>query len=54
MSNEISKVECAFPMVILSEFRMGQYRDDDYRDEAPHFIESSVRFGFVNPIVAGH
>ena len=24
-------------MVIWSEFRMGQYRDDDHREDAPHF-----------------
>ena len=27
-----------FPMVISSEFRMSQYRDDDHREDAPHFI----------------
>ena len=25
-------------MVIWSEFRMGKYRDDDHREDAPHFI----------------
>ena len=25
-------------MIIWSEFRMGQYRDDDHREDAPHFI----------------
>ena len=25
------------PMVISFEFRMGQYRDDDHREDAPHF-----------------
>ena len=31
------KVECVFPMVIWSEFRLGQYRVDDHREDAPHF-----------------
>ena len=26
-----------FPMVIWSEFRSGWYRDDDHREDAPHF-----------------
>ena len=30
------KVRC-FPMVIWSEFRMGQYRDDDHREDALQF-----------------
>ena len=34
------KVECAFPMVILPEFHMGQYREDDHQEDAPHFINS--------------
>ena len=33
--NEIERV---FPLVIWSEFRMGQYRNNDYRDDTPHFI----------------
>ena len=33
-----SKVGCIFPLVISSEFRMGQYRDDNHREDAPHFI----------------
>ena len=37
LSAENSKVGCIFPMIILSEFRMGQYRDDDHREDAPHF-----------------
>ena len=32
-----SKMGCVFPMVILSEFRIGQYGDDDHWDDAPHF-----------------
>ena len=32
------KVERVFLTVIWSEFRMGQYRDDDHREDAPHFI----------------
>ena len=29
-------MEYIFQMVISSEFRMGQYRDDDHREDAPH------------------
>ena len=31
-------MECVFPVVIWSEFRMVQYRDDDHWEDAPHFI----------------
>ena len=34
------KVECFYQMVIWSEFRMGQYRDDDHREDAFHFTIS--------------
>ena len=30
-----NKVGCVFTMVIWSEFRMGQNRDNDHREEAP-------------------
>ena len=33
----IYKVGPIFPMVIWSEFRLGKYRDDDHREDAPHF-----------------
>ena len=32
-----SKVECVYPMIISSEFRMKQYGDDDLREDAPYF-----------------
>ena len=32
------KVGCIFPMVIWSEFRMRQFRDDDPQEDALHFI----------------
>ena len=32
------KVGCVFPMVIWSEFRIGQYRDGDHREDTPQFI----------------
>ena len=35
----VSQVGCVFPMVILSEFRMDQYRDDDHREDALHFTQ---------------
>ena len=31
------KVGCVFSMVIWSEFRIWQYRDDDHHDDASHF-----------------
>ena len=41
------KVGRAFPVVISSEFRMEQYRDDDHREDAPHFtltVEIKMNF----------
>ena len=35
--NNGTKMGCIFPMVNSSEFRMRQYRDDDHREDAPHF-----------------
>ena len=32
------KVECVLSVVMWSELRLGQYRDDDHRQDAPHFI----------------
>ena len=32
------KLECVLTMVIWSEFRIGQYRDDDHWEDAPQFI----------------
>ena len=29
--------EGCVPMVIWSEFRVGQYKDDSHREDAPHF-----------------
>ena len=29
---------CVLPIVIWSEFRKGQYRDDDHRENTSHFI----------------
>ena len=31
-----------FPIVIWPEFRMRQYRDDDHREDAPHFINGII------------
>ena len=36
------KVGRGFPMVISSEFRMGQYRDDDHHEDAPYFKRVTV------------
>ena len=38
-----SKVECVLPMVIWSEFRIRQYRDDDHWEDVPHFSEKLLR-----------
>ena len=35
---KINKVGCVF-LVLSSDFRMGQHRDDDYQEDAPHFIK---------------
>ena len=32
-----SKVGCTFSMAISSEYHMGQFRDDAYEEDAPHF-----------------
>ena len=32
-----AKQGCEFPMVLASEFDLGQYMDDDHREDAPHF-----------------
>ena len=34
-------MECIFPIVISSEFRIGQYRDDDHREDAPTLLRST-------------
>ena len=41
-----SKVGCAFPMVISSDFRMGKHRDDDHEEDAPHFINVQDNMSF--------
>ena len=33
------KVGCVLPIVISSEFRIGQHRDQDYWEDAPHFTK---------------
>ena len=33
-----NKLGCVFPMVISSDFRMGEHRDDDHEEDAPYFI----------------
>ena len=35
------KVGCVFLMVIWSDFRIGQNRDDDHKEDTPHFIGSA-------------
>ena len=32
------KLGCVFPMVISSDFRMGEHRDDDHEEDAPYFM----------------
>ena len=38
VSGRFIKVGCIFLMVIWPEFRTGQYKNDDYWEDAPHFI----------------
>lgn len=33
----MNKLGCVFPMVISSDFRMGEHRDDDHEEDAPYF-----------------
>ena len=47
-----SKVRCVFPMVIWSEFRMGQKRDEDHRKDAPHFRLALQCYVISLPIIA--
>ena len=35
-----SKVGCVFLMFISSEFHIGRYIEDDYREDKPHFISN--------------
>ena len=35
------KVVCVFPMAIRSKFRTKQNRDDDHREDAPHYIRGN-------------
>ena len=37
-----SKAGCVLTMVTLSEFHMGKYRHDGYRENAPHFIRIAL------------
>ena len=32
-------MERVFPMIIGSDFRIEKYRDDDHREDAPHFTK---------------
>ena len=36
--NDVSNVGCVFSVVVWSDSRMRQYRDDYHRKDAPHFI----------------
>ena len=40
--NECVKYKESFPVVIPSEFRMGQYRHDDLREDTPHFMSNHL------------
>ena len=41
-NHELNKVVCAFPMVILSDFRMGEHRDDNHEEDEPYFKTLSL------------
>ena len=32
-----------FPVIIWSEFRLGKYRDDNHREDAPHFTSKYLK-----------
>ena len=36
------KVGRFFPMVISSDFRMGEHRDDDHEEDAPYFMSRAI------------
>ena len=36
---EVPYVGCVLPIVIMSKFRIGQHRDQDYWEDAPHFTK---------------
>ena len=48
-----SKVGHIFPMVIWSEFRIGQYRDDDHQKDAIHFNISEAFKNFSSSAGSG-
>ena len=39
------KVECVVSMIIWSKIRMGQHRDGDHREHAPHFTDQISKPG---------
>ena len=41
--SRLSKLGCVFPMVISSDFRMGEHRDDDHEEDAPYFTTLDTR-----------
>ena len=45
-----SKVGCVLPMVNWSELRLRQYRDDDHREDVPHF-RSELRIRLKNLVL---
>ena len=50
--NDSSKVECVFPVVIWSELRLRQHRDDDHLENALHFTSQhpkTVMLEFYDP-----
>jgi len=40
-----NKVGYVFPMVISSKFHIEQYRDDDHREDALHFMIRTFGYG---------
>ena len=41
VEGQFGKAGCVFLMVIWSEFRTKQYRDDEHREDAPHYIRGN-------------
>ena len=49
---QLYKVECVFPLVISSEFRMRLHRDGDHQEDAPtlsspHYSYAEFTMGFL-------
>ena len=51
VNRSYNKLGCAFPMVISSDFRVGQHRDDDHEEDAPYFMIYSTIYTAVYDLI---